>query len=174
MEIRAHLRYLRITPRKVRLVIDLIRGMEVARAMDQLAVLPKGASEPIKKLLDSAVANAEHNFQLKKADLIIKTIVANEGPKLKRFRPRAHGSAAAILKRMSHVTVVLEDKAKSAPKKGVKPEAVTPLNLAKDDVKKGPAAPKKEPTTKKMPIDPSAKAKARGAADAEVARKGES
>lgn len=174
MEVRAHLRFLRTTPRKVRLVINLIRGMEVEHAFNQLAVLPKGVARPITKLLASAVANAEHNFQLRRADMIIKSIVANEGPKLKRYRPRAHGSAAPILKRLSHVTIVLEDKAKSAPKKGVKPEPVEPLKLDASEVKKSPAKPEVKAAAPAPKADPSAKEKSRAAGDAEVARKGES
>ncbi len=103
----AKLRYLRISPRKVRLVLDLIRGKQVLIAEQQLLNLPRRASGPIIKLLKSAVANAEHNFKLDPKTLIVRQAFADEGPKLKRYRPRAMGRAGLIMKRMSHVTVVL-------------------------------------------------------------------
>lgn len=107
MDVRASLRYLRISPRKVRLVLGLIRGRDVAIALQQLANLPKRSSIPLMKLLKSAEANAVHNFKLDTATLYIKSAYADEGPKLKRFMPRAMGRATPILKRMSHVTVIL-------------------------------------------------------------------
>jgi large subunit ribosomal protein L22 len=124
MDVSAKLRYLRITPRKVRLVIDAIRGKSVVEADAMLSVIPKHSSLPLRKLIASAVANAEHNFQLKKEDLIIKSIVADEGPKLKRFRPRAFGRAADILKRSSHVTVVLSSDKPAKKGKPSMPETV--------------------------------------------------
>lgn len=174
MEVRAHLRYLRIAPRKVRLVINLIRGMQVDRALDQLSVLPKASTLPVTKLLKSAIANAENNFQLVQKDLYIKSIVANEGPKLKRYRPRAFGRAAEILKRMTHVTIILEDKAKSpAPKKGAKPPKAETTKVETEDVKHAPAKPavakklvKKQPAT--------TKAQERDAQDKTIQRRGES
>ena len=172
MEVRAHLRYLPIAPRKVRLVINLIRGMQVDRALDQLSVLPKASTQPITKLLKSAIANAENNFQLAHQDLMIKTIVANEGPKLKRYRPRAFGRAAEILKRMSHVTIVLEDKAKTtAPKK---------TKAAKAELPHQDGEPKHEPTkaAAAKPIGQkkaaTTKAQERGGQDTIIHRRGES
>ncbi len=138
MEVRAHLRHLRIAPRKVRLVIDLVRGLPVDQAIDQLNALPKGSSLPVMKLIKSAMANAEHNFKLDPKTLRIKSIVTNEGPKLKRYRPRAFGRAAEILKRSSHVTVVLEDEAKSERPAKVKTTVPT-LDIAAADVKEAPA-----------------------------------
>lgn len=128
MDVVAKLRYLRVTPRKVRLVIDAIRGKSVAEADAMLSVIPKHASLPLRKLLASAVANAEHNFQLKKEDLMIKSIVADEGPKLKRFRPRAFGRAAEILKRSSHVTVILSSDKPATKGKPSKPETIKAKN----------------------------------------------
>lgn len=174
MEVRAHLRYLRIAPRKVRLVINLIRGMQVDRALDQLSVLPKASTLPVTKLLKSAIANAENNFQLNQKDLYIKTIVANEGPKLKRYRPRAFGRAAEILKRMTHVTIVLEDKGKTpAPKKGVKPVKAETTKVEAADVKHAPAKP---PVAKKTVKKQAAttKAQERDAQDKTIQRRGES
>lgn len=106
-EVTAHLRFLRIAPRKVRLVIDPLRGKDVMATVEQLRFVNKGAAVPVMKLIRSAVANAEHNFNLDPATLVIKKIVANDGPSLKRQQPRAHGRSALILKRSSHVTVVL-------------------------------------------------------------------
>lgn len=106
----AHLRHLRMSPRKVRLVAGLIRGMDVAEADAQLRYLPKAASLPVRKLLASAVANAEHNAKLTAANLFIGQIFVNQGPSLKRFRPRAFGRAAAIKKRTSHITIVLDER----------------------------------------------------------------
>lgn len=103
----AHLRYLRIAPRKVRLVLDLIRGKSVDVAEEQLLALPKGASQPILKLIKSAQANAQHNFKLDPKTLFVRQAFADEGPKLKRYMPHAMGRATVILKRMSHVTIVL-------------------------------------------------------------------
>lgn len=105
--VNASLRYLRIAPRKVRLVVDSIRGRNARLAERDLQFSTKLAAVSVLKLLRSAIANAEHNFHLDPAKLYIKHIVANEGPTLKRYRPRAFGSAAVIRKRTSHVMLVL-------------------------------------------------------------------
>lgn len=126
MEVKAYLRFLRMSPRKVRLVVNTIRGLSVAAAETKLQFVPKLASEPVLKLLLSAVANANHNFHLQKEDLYVKSIVADGGPTLKRFRARAFGRAAPIRKRTTHITIVLADKkdipakAEAAPKKVVR------------------------------------------------------
>jgi len=91
----------------VRLVIDAIRGLQVDEALTRLDFIPKAASEPVKKLLESAIANAEHNFKLKRADLFVKAVTADGGPMIKRWRPRAFGRAAPIRKRTSHIQIVL-------------------------------------------------------------------
>lgn len=109
MDVHASLRFLRMSPRKVRLVVDAVRGMSVVAADTKLSFLPKLAATPVQKLLRSAIANAEHNFQLKKEDLFIKTIVADGGPTLKRSQPRAFGRAAPIRKRTTHITLVLSN-----------------------------------------------------------------
>lgn len=175
MEVRAHLRFLRMAPRKVRLVTNLIKGLPVDHAVDQLSVLPKRASLPVLKLLNSAIANAEHNFQLKRDELFIKSIVANEGPRLKRYQPRAFGRAAEILKRMTHVTIVLEDKSKSKPKKAAAKTPAAPVKLGATDVKTETTTtkvPTKAATVKKPAKSPTAKSKARDAQDAVVRRTG--
>ncbi|TSC53226.1 MAG: large subunit ribosomal protein L22 [Parcubacteria group bacterium LiPW_72] len=110
MEAKAKLRHLHIAPRKVRLVINLIRGLEVGRALDQLSVIKQRAARPVFKLLKSAIANAEHNFNLDKNNLYIKEIRADEGPSLKRWQPRAFGRAHPIIKRASHVSLILEER----------------------------------------------------------------
>lgn len=108
MEIYAKLKYLRIAPRKVRLVADLIRGMPVKEAQLQLEHIGRRAAHPIAKLLKSAVANSEHNYQQESDNLYIKKITVDQGPMLKRYRARAMGRAAMIRKRTSHITVVLD------------------------------------------------------------------
>jgi len=107
---RAILRYVRIAPRKVRLVADLIRGKDVAEAIAILRHTPRAASPVLEKLLNSAVANAEHNYQMDVNRLYISEIYANEGPRLKRYQPRARGSAFPILKRTSHITLVVSER----------------------------------------------------------------
>jgi large subunit ribosomal protein L22 len=110
MEAKAHARYIRIAPRKVKLVIDLIRGKDVGEAISILRHTPKAASPVVEKLLNSAIANAEHNFEMDPNRLVISQIYVNPGPIMKRFRPRARGSAARINKRTSHITVVVSQK----------------------------------------------------------------
>ncbi|MDN5695276.1 MAG: 50S ribosomal protein L22, partial [Staphylococcus equorum] len=110
MEAKAVARTIRIAPRKVRLVLDLIRGKEVAEAIAILKLTNKASSPVVEKLLMSALANAEHNYDMNIDTLIVKEAYANEGPTLKRFRPRAQGRASAINKRTSHITIVVADK----------------------------------------------------------------
>jgi len=112
MRIEVHLRYLRITPRKVRLVADLIRGKDVKEAKNILTFCRKKAALPLLKLLNSAIANAKHNFKIEENNLFISEIFVNEGPKLKRIFPRARGRADIIQKKMSHISVFLEEKKK--------------------------------------------------------------
>lgn len=119
MDVVAKLRFLRMSPRKVRLVANLIKGKTAQGAEAQLSFLAKRASRPILKLLRSAMANAEHNFKLNKEALYIKKITVDQGPSLKRWRPRAFGRAAPILKRSSHITLILEA-IKAHPTKGKK------------------------------------------------------
>ncbi len=109
-EARAVARYVRISPRKVRLVVDLIRGKRVGEALAILRHTPKAASPVVEKVLNSAVANATHNYHMNPNDLYIAKIYVDEGPTLKRFRPRARGMASRINKRTSHITVVVSEK----------------------------------------------------------------
>ena len=110
MEAKAILKYARISPRKVCIVLDLIRGKDVAMARAILKNTPKSASEYLIKLLDSAVANAENNFNMNKENLIVSECYVCPGPTLKRIMPRARGSADRILKRTSHVTLVVQER----------------------------------------------------------------
>lgn len=110
MVAKAHARYIRIAPRKVQLVIDLIRGKAVGEAISILRHTPKSASPVVEKLLNSAIANAEHNYEMDPNSLVISEVYVNPGPIMKRFRPRARGSASRINKRTSHITVVVSQK----------------------------------------------------------------
>lgn len=110
MEVKATAKTVRIAPRKVRLVLDLIRGKDAQEAMAILKFTPNHAAEAVSKVLKSAMANATHNHQLNGDKLYVKACYANEGVTMKRFMPRAKGSAAQILKRTSHITVVVEER----------------------------------------------------------------
>ncbi len=110
MEAQATLKYLRMAPRKVRLVADLVRGRPVGEAIQILRFTHRRASLPIRKVIESAVANAENNHGLDIDQLWVREIRVDEGPTLKRWRPRAQGRAFPIMKRTSHVSVVLEER----------------------------------------------------------------
>ena len=101
-------KYIRQSPYKVRLVLNLIRGLNVNEALNILTFTKRKAATDIKQLLESAIANAENNFRLSSANLEITKAIADEGPTLKRFRPRARGSAGRINKRTSHILIELE------------------------------------------------------------------
>ena len=110
MEAKAHLRYARISPRKVSIVLDLIRNKDAKIAMGILKNTRKAASEYLIKLLKSAMANAENNFGLDKDNLFVSECFVSPGPVLKRIRPRAQGRAFRIFKRTSHITVTVREK----------------------------------------------------------------
>lgn len=110
MEITAKLNYLRMSPRKARLVIDAVRGMDVVKAKTQLAFMEKRASGNVLKLLNSAIASAKNNFSKEESNLYIKKIFVDQGPTYKRFRPRAKGMASPINKKTSHITIILDEK----------------------------------------------------------------
>jgi large subunit ribosomal protein L22 len=103
----ARVRYLNIAPMKSRRVVDMIRGLPAAEAQAILAFSPQAASEPVGKVLASAVANAQNNFSLDPRTLVISEAYVDEGPTAKRFRPRAQGRAYRIRKRSSHITIVV-------------------------------------------------------------------
>ena len=108
-EARASLNYARIAPRKVKIVADLIRVKQVDEALAIIKFTPKASSEVLEKLLKSAIANAENNHFMNRANLYVAEIYANQGPTLKRIRPAAKGSAVRIRKRTSHITIVLRE-----------------------------------------------------------------
>lgn len=110
LEVRAVTKYIRISAQKMRLVTDLVRGMDATEALDLLQFTPKSAAKQVRKTLASAVANAEENFGLDREDLFISKISADEGPTLRRGRAGARGRYKPILRRSSHITVVLEER----------------------------------------------------------------
>ena len=110
METKAVAKYIRIAPRKVRIVLDLIRGKNVAEAFAILKFTPKAGADVVEKVLRSAVANAENNFDMDVDKLFVKTVFADQGPTLKRIHPRSRGQAFKILKRTSHVTIIVDEK----------------------------------------------------------------
>ena len=107
MEAKAIARYVRVSPRKARIVVDLIRGKSVVRAREILAFTNRGVAETVEKTLNSAVANAENQHHVRPESLVVKTAYVDEGPTLKRIRPRAKGSASRINKRTSHITIIV-------------------------------------------------------------------
>ena len=130
MEAVANLKYLRISPRKVKIVLDLIRGKDVGTAAAILMQTPKSASEPVLKLLKSAAANAENNHQMDPEKLYVSACYANPGPIIKRIRPRAQGRAFRINKRTSHVTIVVSERSGRRKNMGQK---VNPHGLGRQE-----------------------------------------
>ncbi len=110
MESKAVAKYVRIAPRKVRVVMDLIRGKNVAEAFAILKFTPKVGADAVEKVLKSAVANAENNFDMNVDKLYVSSAFVDQGPTLKRIHPRSRGQAFKILKRTSHITVVVEER----------------------------------------------------------------
>jgi large subunit ribosomal protein L22 len=141
MEVKAFNRNLRMSARKVRLIAGLVRGMDVKTALDQLRFWRKAAALPIAKLIKSAMANAEHNFKLDKDNLYIKTITVDIGPSLKRWRARAFGRAAQILKHTCHVSLVLDERRVAAPKAAAAAVKTTAKVAASKPLKAAPAKP---------------------------------
>ncbi|TSC74396.1 MAG: large subunit ribosomal protein L22 [Parcubacteria group bacterium Gr01-1014_44] len=153
MQVTAQLNYLRIAPRKVRLVAKVLKGLPVAKAEYQLSFIVKRSSGPLAKLLKSAISNAENNFGLVKENLFIKELVVNEGVKIKRTMPRAMGQAGMIQKKSSHLKIVLEEKVPGL--KAKKPEVAA--KEAKEEIleekirdkQKKPLMETKKPVVKK-------------------------
>ncbi|HMG31211.1 MAG TPA: 50S ribosomal protein L22 [Jiangellaceae bacterium] len=110
MEARAQARYVRVTPMKARRVVDVIRGMKADEASALLRFAPQAAAEPVRKVLESAMANAEDSKGLSAETLYVAEAYVDEGPTMKRFRPRAQGRAYRVAKRTSHITIVIEDR----------------------------------------------------------------
>lgn len=107
MQAKAVAKYVRVSPRKARIVVDKIRGKEVVDALDILRFNERAISEAVSKVVASAASNAENQYGVRQENLVIKEAYVDEGPTLKRFRPRAKGSASPIMKRTSHITVVV-------------------------------------------------------------------
>jgi large subunit ribosomal protein L22 len=157
----AKARFVRVSPRKARRVIDLVRGRSVEDALDILRWAPQAASEPVAKVIASAAANAQNNNGLDPATLVVATVYADEGPTAKRIRPRAQGRAFRIRRRTSHITVVVESrpaKDQRSAKSTRARRAEASKAAAKAPAKKAPA--KKAPATKA----PAKKAAAKSAA----------
>jgi large subunit ribosomal protein L22 len=119
MEARAKARYVRVTPRKARRVVDLIRGLPAEEARSVLTFAPQSASDPIGKVLASAIANAEYTGRATASSLVVSGAWVDEGPTMRRFRPRAQGRGYRINKRTSHITVVVSDD--TAPTRRIRP-----------------------------------------------------
>lgn len=155
MKVEATLKNLRISPRKVRLVVNLIKGMNVNEALVQLPYTGKKSSREIEKLLKSAIANAENNFGLDVNNLFVSDIQVGEGPTLKRWLPRAFGRATKLLKRTSIIYLILEEKieSKSGKKKVSKKKQIaekTESTDVKKEKKEGKKTPVKNKSIKKV------------------------
>jgi large subunit ribosomal protein L22 len=148
MDVHAIAKYIRMSPRKVRLVTGMLRGMTVDTARTQLAFLPKAAALPVLKVLNSAAANAVNNFKLDETSLVIKAATADQGPALKRWRARAMGRAAPIKKRTSHITIVLTDGKSDENSKIQKKEEIVEAKKEEKPAAKKAAA--KKPAAKKV------------------------
>lgn len=129
MEITAKAKHIHMSARKVRLVVDVVRGNKVDQALAQLQFIKKLATKPVAKLIDSAIANAEHNFNLDRANLFIKTIRVDEGVTMKRWMPKAHGRATPIRKRSSHIIVTLAEIKDSGSLKAREQKIEAPIKL---------------------------------------------
>jgi len=139
MEVRAVEKYIRISPKKARLVVDVVRGQNAVSALTTLKFMPKKAAGIIYKALNSAISNAVNNHGLIGKDLVISKITVDSGPSLKRFRPRSKGMASPLLKRTSHITVIVTGE---EPKQAAKAEKIAKaeVKVAKKEVKKAAVA----------------------------------
>lgn len=135
MEVKAKAKRIKISPRKVRLVVDTVRKLTVGRSLDILKFINKKAAKPVVKLLKSAMANAQHNFELDVDNLYIKTITVDEAQTLRRWLPRAHGRATPIRKKTCHINLVLDEIKPSGKKKIKKQEIEAPVKLGSQPVK---------------------------------------
>jgi large subunit ribosomal protein L22 len=167
----AEARYVRVTPMKARRVVDLIRGLPANEALTVLQFAPQSASEPVYKVLASAVANAENNERLDPDTLRVAAAFVDEGPTMKRFRPRAQGRAYRIRKRTSHITVVLESVA-ARPKPAKKAaKKAAPAKSAPKAEKSAPKAEKSAPKAEKSAPKAEKSAPAKKAAEKTTATK---
>jgi large subunit ribosomal protein L22 len=148
MEVNANLKFIRMSPRKMRVVADAVRGMTVEEALAQLKFINKRAAKPIEKVINSAVANAEHNFEITLDNLRLKTITVDEGPTLDRWMPRAHGRATPVKKRTSHIKVVLAEIKESVKKEAKKQKIEAPVKLGSQPAKENKVEIEKTDTPK--------------------------
>lgn len=145
MEVVAKLRYYRQSPRKVRLITDLIKGLNTSEALSELQFANKTAARQVIKLIQSAVANATHNFSLDANNLFIKNITVDSGPTLKRWRARAFGRASMIRKHMSHVTITLDEKVHGQRKRLEAEREPKPSTFSAGDVATKPSENEESP-----------------------------
>ncbi len=136
MQVSAKLKNLRRSPRKIRLVADMLKGLSAKEAQNQLKFTLKGSVPNFEKLLKSAISNAENNFGLDKDNLFVKNISVNEGPKLKRWLPRAYGRASLILKRTSNIEIILEELVEGKGRKKVKKQEIKEVKEVAGKIKK--------------------------------------
>lgn len=148
MEVNANLKFIRMSPRKMRVVADAVRGMTVEEALAQLKFINKRAAKSIEKVINSAVANAEHNFEITLDNLRLKTITVDEGPTLDRWMPRAHGRATPVKKRTSHIKVVLAEIKESVKKEAKKQKIEAPVKLGSQPAKENKVEIEKTDTPK--------------------------
>jgi large subunit ribosomal protein L22 len=153
MEVEAKVKYIRMSPRKIRLVADIIRGLEVNQAIDQLNNTTKKAVQPLEKLINTAVANAVNNFELEKDNLLIKEIRVDEGPTLHRWMPRARGRATPIRKRTSHISLVLGEIVDSGKKEAKKQKIEAPIKLDKKPKQEEGVKPEEKKDRKKEEVE---------------------
>ena len=136
MEVTAYLKSARISPRKVRLVARLVKGRDAVAVRNQLPLIMKHAAQPILKLLNSALSNAHHNHSMVEENLVLKDIMVNGGPVLKRFRPKGFGSTSPLAKRTSHITIILSEKvAGLKAEHKIKTEEKTEKNVKHEETK---------------------------------------
>ena len=156
MEVQAQARWVRTAPRKARLVALAVRGMPVADALAACDFMPRAAARDVAKVIRSAQANAEHNFNLSKDDLVLKDIVVEAGPMLKRGQPRAMGRLFSVFKRMSHITAVVEDRPGVARRRRAAraPQAAPRRAPAPARPETGRSAPAAEPEKDEVATEP--------------------
>lgn len=164
MEIKAQAKHIKISPKKVRQVVDLIRGLEVEKALTQLKFVNKRSTLPVLKLLNSAIANAVNNYELDRNNLFVKEIRVDEGITMKRWMPRAHGRATTIRKRTSHIGLILGEIKDSGTVKAKKQKIEKPINLEEaakkmEDNKKGDNINNKKEKDAKQELEVQEKAK---------------
>lgn len=139
MEVKAQLKHLRMSPTKVRLVADVVRGSQIDRARAQLKFMKKLAAIPMSKVLESAIANATHNFNLEESNLFVKTLTIDEGTTLKRWMPKAHGRATKIRKRGCHINLTLGEIKDSGVVKSRNEKIEAPVKLGTKPAEEGKA-----------------------------------